>query len=226
MNYYEDYGHNDFILCLGYKADVIKDYFFDRPPIRDTDCVIENGEVKSLAPRSAGGRITMIDTGVWRNVGSRLWAVRDHVRDEQMFLANYSDGLSDLDLDDMVATFEASGKVACFLAVHPMASYHIIDFGPNGTVKKFLTSDNSEIWINGGFFVFRREIFDYMNDGEELVVEPFHRLMAENQLMAYRHTGFWRSMDTLRDRQALEEIMEKGMLPWRRNAGNASRDGT
>lgn len=226
MNYYKDYNHNDFVLCLGYKADAIKDYFINHTAVRDTDCVIENGEVRSLGLSSTPERVTMIDTGVWRNVGSRLWAVRDHVRDEEMFLANYSDGLSDVDLDDMVAEFKASGKVACFLAVHPAVSYHIVDFGSDGTVNKLLTSETSEIWINGGFFVFKSQIFDYMNDGEELVLEPFQRLIAENQLMAYRHTGFWRPMDTLRDRHALEELMEKGMLPWRRNADNSGRSGS
>jgi glucose-1-phosphate cytidylyltransferase len=221
MNYYKDYDHNDFILCMGYKANAIREYFFNYTPLHDGDCVIDNGEITSLAPSELRERVTLIDTGVWRNVGSRLWAVRDHVRNERMFLANYSDGLSDVNLDDMIAKFEASGKVACFLAVHPMATYHIINFGPDGAVNAFLTPDNSEIWINGGFFIFRPEIFNYLNDGEELTSEPFHRLIAEDQLMSYQHTGFWRSMDTLRDRQALEELLDKGRLPWRRNAGES-----
>ncbi len=222
MNYYEDYGHNDFILCLGYKANAIKDYFVNTRQFDDADCVLENGKVRRLTPIESSERVMMIDTGIWRNVGSRLWAVREHVRDEEMFLANYSDGLSDVDLNDMIAKFKASDKVACFLAVHPMATYHIIDFGPEGTVKRFLTPDNSAIWINGGFFIFRPQIFDYMKDGEELTSEPFHRLIAEGQLMAYQYDGFWRSMDTLRDRQALEELMEKGTMPWRGHAKTAN----
>jgi glucose-1-phosphate cytidylyltransferase len=138
-----------------------------------------------------------------------------------MFLANYSDGLSNVNLDDMIAKFKASDKIACFLAVHPPVTYHLANIDEDGRVNEFITSDNSEIWINGGFFLLKPAIFDYMSDGEELVIEPFARLIKENKLMAYKHTGFWRSMDTLRDRQVLEDMMEKGEMPWKVN-GNGS----
>lgn len=215
MNYYSHFGHKDFVLCLGYKASTVKDYFLNYRQQFYADCVVEGGKVEMLGQREEDWRVALIDTGVWRNIGSRLWAVRDHVRGEKMFLANYSDGLSDVNLDDMVEKFEKSGKVACFLAVHPPVTYHIAEIEPDGRVRQMITSDNSEIWINGGYFLFRPEIFDYMNDGEELVVEPFERLIAEDKLMAYRHEGFWRSMDTLRDRQVLEDMVEKGDMPWR-----------
>ena len=124
----------------------------------------------------------------------------------------------------MIAKFKASDKIACFLAVHPPVTYHLADIAADGKVNAFITSDRSEIWINGGFFLLKPEIFDYMSDGEELVVEPFARLIKENKLMAYRHTGFWRSMDTLRDRQVLEEMMEKGEMPWKVNGnGNGKK---
>jgi glucose-1-phosphate cytidylyltransferase len=139
-----------------------------------------------------------------------------------MFLANYSDGLSDVNLDEMIDTFKKSDKIACFLAVHPPVTYHLADIGADGRVNEFITSDNSEIWINGGFFLLKPAIFDYMSDGEELVVEPFARLIKENKLMAYKHTGFWRSMDTLRDRQVLEDMFEKGETPWKVN-GNGKK---
>ena len=151
---------------------------------------------------------------MWRNIGQRLWAVRDHVKNEPMFLANYSDGLADLNLDHMVETFKKSGKIACFLAVRPPLTYHLVDMGEDGSVAAFHSSDRSDIWINGGYFIMRPEIFDYMREGEELVLEPFTRLIAENQLMAYRHESFWRSMDTLRDRQILEDLVERGEMPW------------
>jgi glucose-1-phosphate cytidylyltransferase len=115
----------------------------------------------------------------------------------------------------MVEKFKASGKVGCFLAVRPPLTYHLADIDADGRVRDFVTSDRSDIWINGGYFIFRKEIFDYMRDGEELVVEPFKRLIAEDKLMAYKHEGFFRSMDTLRDRQTLEEMFEKGVMPWR-----------
>jgi glucose-1-phosphate cytidylyltransferase len=134
-----------------------------------------------------------------------------------MFLANYSDGLTDVDLDHMVETFKNSGKLGCFLAVRPPLTYHLADIAEDGSVSAFRSSDRSDIWINGGYFIFRPEIFDYMREGEELVLEPFNRLIADDQLLAYRHESFWRSMDTLRDRQVLEDLVERGEMPWRKH---------
>ena len=222
MNYYSQYGHKDFVLCLGYKANTVKEFFLNYKTQTYGDVIVEGSKVELLGPREEDWRVAMIDTGVWRNIGSRLWAVRDHVKNEEMFCANYSDGLSDVNLDDMIAKFKASDKIACFLAVHPPVTYHLADIAEDGKVNAFITSDRSEIWINGGFFLLKPEIFDYMSDGEELVVEPFARLIKENKLMAYRHTGFWRSMDTLRDRQVLEEMMEKGEMSWKVN-GNGKK---
>jgi len=222
MNYYSQYGHKDFVLCLGYKANTVKEFFLNYKTQTYGDVIVEGSKVELLGPREEDWRVAMIDTGVWRNIGSRLWAVRDHVKNEEMFCANYSDGLSDVNLDDMIAKFKASDKIACFLAVHPPVTYHLADIAEDGKVNAFITSDRSEIWINGGFFLLKPEIFDYMRDGEELVVEPFARLIKENKLMAYRHTAFWRSMDTLRDRQVLEEMMEKGEMPWKVN-GNGKK---
>jgi glucose-1-phosphate cytidylyltransferase len=222
MNYYSQYGHKDFVLCLGYKANTVKEFFLNYKTQTYGDVIVEGSKVELLGPREEDWRVAMIDTGVWRNIGSRLWAVRDHVKNEEMFCANYSDGLSDVNLDDMITKFKASDKIACFLAVHPPVTYHLADIAEDGKVNAFITSDVSEIWINGGFFLLKPEIFDYMNDGEELVVEPFARLIKENKLMAYKHTGFWRSMDTLRDRQVLEDMMEKGEMPWKVN-GNGKK---
>ena len=216
MNFYSHYGHHDFVLCLGYKANVVKEYFLNYNPEIHTDCIVskQSGQVELLGPPRDDWRIALIDTGIWRNIGHRLWAVRDQVKDEEMFLANYSDGLCDVDLDDMIATFKASGKIGCFIAIRPPLTYHIADIDDTGRVNEFRSSDRSEIWINGGYFIFRREIFDYMREGEELVMEPFERLIADDQLLAYKHKGFWRSMDTLRDRQLLEDMVEKGDMPW------------
>ncbi len=221
MNYYSERGHRDFVLCLGYKANTIKDFFLNYKPQLFSDLVVSAGgeKVDVLGQPKQDWRVTLIDTGMWRNIGERLWAVREHVRNETMFLANYSDGLTDVDLDDMIAKFSASDKIGCFLAVRPPLTYHLADIGPDGRVKDFITSDRAEIWINGGYFIFRPEIFDYMRDGEELVVEPFKRLIAEDKLMAYKHEGFFRSMDTLRDRQILEDMFEKGTMPWQVNSG-------
>lgn len=216
MQYYTKFGHRDFILCMGYKANAIKTFFLDYRPQVYADCVVSgNGShVEILGQPQAEWRVTLIDTGIWRNIGERLWAVRDHVKNDEIFLANYSDGLSDVDLDDMLVKFKASGKVACFVAVHPPLTFHMADIDEAGDVLAMNSSADANIWINGGFFIMRREIFEYMRDGEELVVEPFQRLLAENQLFAYKHAGFWRAMDTLRDRQMLEKMVEDGHTPW------------
>jgi glucose-1-phosphate cytidylyltransferase len=131
-----------------------------------------------------------------------------------MFLANYSDGLCDVNLDEMIAAFKASGKIGCFLAVRPSFSLHLVEMRPSGKVERLRASQDANLWINGGFFIFRREIFDYMREGDELVEAPFRRLIEADQLMAFRHDGFWRPMDTLKDKQVLEDLVDKGTMPW------------
>ena len=217
MQYYSDYGHRDFILCLGYKANAVKDYFLKYDQITNNDCIISNfgKSVQILGEQPPDWRVTLIDTGIWRNIGERLMAVRHLVADEEIFLANYSDGLTDVPLPDMIDQFQSSGKVGCFIAVHPPFNFHLAEFDKRGSVKRFLSSQESEVWINGGYFIFRNKIFDFIRQGEELVVEPFNRLIEQGHLMAYRYEGFWRAMDTLRDRQVLEEMVERGETPWR-----------
>jgi glucose-1-phosphate cytidylyltransferase len=226
MDYYSRFGHRDFVLCLGYKANTIKEFFLNHKPQAFSDLVVTDygKSVEVLGKQHEDWRVTLIDTGVWRNIGERLWAVRDQLAGEEMFLANYSDGLSDVNLDEMIETFRKSGKVACFIAVHPKLSFHLADIDETGRVRDIVPSDAADMWINGGFFIFRNEIFDYMREGEELVLEPFQRLMKADQLLAYKYEGFWRAMDTLRDRQALEELIEQGKMPWRvGDAGPALR---
>jgi glucose-1-phosphate cytidylyltransferase len=216
MHFYSEYGHEDFILCLGYKASTIKQFFLSDRPQLYSDCVITQGgaEVELLGNPRKNWRITMIDTGVWRNIGERLWAVREHVQGEEIFMANYSDGLAAVNLPEMIETFKQSGKVGCFLAVRPSFSLHIVDMTAEGEVKRIKSSEEADLWINGGFFIFRPEIFDYMREGEELVETPFRRLIEADKLLAVRHEGFWRPMDTLKDRQVLEELVESGATPW------------
>jgi glucose-1-phosphate cytidylyltransferase len=216
MQYYSQYGHRDFVLCLGYKANVVKDYFLNYKQAVNSDCVISQfgTKVEMLGVRPPDWRVSLIDTGIWRNIGQRLLAVRQYVQDEEIFLANYSDGLTDAPLPDMIDQFKRSGKIGCFIAIHPPITFHLAEFDSNGTVQKMRASQESEIWINGGYFIFRREIFDYIQEGDELVMQPFGRLIESGQLMAYKYEGFWRAMDTLRDRQVLEEMIERGDTPW------------
>jgi glucose-1-phosphate cytidylyltransferase len=220
LQYYSQYGHNDFILCLGFKASIVKNYFLNYKIAESSDCVISEfgAKVEIIGEKPPNWSIALIDTGIWRNIGERLFAVKHLVNNEEIFLANYSDGLSDAPLDDMVARFRASGKIGCFLAVHPPVTFHLAEFDEQGTVSRIRSSQQSDVWINGGYFIFRREIFDYIQAGEELVHEPFNRLIEEGKLMAYKYEGFWRAMDTLRDRQVLEEMVEGGETPWRQRA--------
>jgi len=216
MSYYSQYGHNDFILCLGYKSNIIKDFFLHYQPHIYADCIVSGfgSNVETLGDPRQDWRVTMIDTGAWRNIGQRLFAVREHLENEEMFLANYSDGLADLDLPAMIETFRQSGKVACFLAVRPTFSTHLVEMDVNGRVKGLRTTHDVNLLINGGFFIFRPQIFDYLRDGEELVEAPFRRLIEADQLLAVRHEGFWRPMDTLKDKEVLEDLVERGSMPW------------
>jgi glucose-1-phosphate cytidylyltransferase len=217
MQYYSRYGHRDFILCLGYKANVIKDYFLNLNPSTYGDFAISNfgKKVELLGASPPDWRITLVDTGIWRNIGERLLAVRPLVQDEEYFLANYSDGLTDAPLPAMIDRLKESGKTGSFVAVRPPFNFHLAEFDEHGVVLGLRSSQESEIWINGGYFVFRNRVFDYIREGEELVLEPFNRMIQADDLLAYKHEGFWRAMDTLRDKQVLEDMVEKGTMPWR-----------
>ena len=217
MKYYAHFGHKDFILCLGYKANVIKDYFLNYKQTANSDCVISQfgKRVEILGEQPPDWRVALVDTGAWRNIGERLVAVTHFVQNEEIFLANYSVGLTDAPLADMIDSFKKSGKVACFIAIHPPISFHLAEFDKQGAVRRLRSSQESGIWINGGCFIFRNKIFDYIREGGELVLEPFNRLIEGGHLMAYKYEGFWRAMDTLRDWQLLEDMVERGNIPWR-----------
>src|SRR5262249_50519201 len=157
--------------------------------------------------------ITFVDTGIQSNIGQRLTAVRDYLADESVFLANYSDGLTDLPLPEYIHHFLLRDKVGSFLAVSPPYSSHVVSFTED-VVNGVRPISKAGLWINGGFFVFRTEIFDYMKDGEELVEQPFRRLIDEEQLMGHKYEGYWACMDTFKDRQILEDVYNRGEAPW------------
>jgi len=216
MKYYAHYGHKDFILCLGYKADVIKNYFRTYDECLSNDFVLSGGgrNVELLSSDIDDWRITFVDTGLSSNIGQRLKAVEKHVQGEEVFMANYTDGLSDLNLDDLVNVFMESNRLACFVSVRPKASFHMISCDGQGIVKSIEHITKAGARINGGFFIFRREIFRYIKEGEELVEQPFRRLISEGQLLSYAHNGFWACMDTFKERQELEDLHSSGKAPW------------
>jgi glucose-1-phosphate cytidylyltransferase len=216
MKYYAHYGHKDFILCLGYRGDAIKDYFLNYSEHCTNDFVMRDGgrRIELFNEDIKDWSITFADTGVNSNLGQRLLRVRKYLAGEEAFLANYSDGLSDLPLDAYVADMLAKNVTASFVSVRTSQSFHTVKAAPNGFVTKIQTGVESDLWINGGFFVLRNEIFDYVREGEELVEQPFRRLVAEQKLLTHQHHGFWASMDTLKDKMKLDEMYARGDRPW------------
>lgn len=216
MKYYAHFGHKDFILCLGYKADVIKNYFVNYDEFMSNDFVLSNGgkDLRVFNSDIHDWTITFADTGTNSNIGQRLKAAEKYLDGEDVFLANYSDNLTDFHLPHLIDRFYEQNKTAAFLCVKPSLSCHHVSMGKGGLVQEIRTMDRSDIMINGGYFVFKRTIFDYIKDGEELVQEPFHRLIERNNLVGYAYDGFWKSMDTFKEKQELDELYSKGTAPW------------
>jgi glucose-1-phosphate cytidylyltransferase len=218
MKYYAYFGHKDFILCLGYKGNVIKDYFLNYNESISNNFVWSQGgkNIRFLNRDIDDWTITFVDTGAKTNIGERLKAVEPYLQGEEIFLANYSDGLSDVSLPVIVETFRQSNAIAALLLVQPTASFDIVNVGSGGKVREICPLNRSDIWINGGFFVMRQEIFRYIQPGEELVREPFARLIEQQTLFAYKYTGFWQCMDTFKDKQRLEELnQDASIAPWK-----------
>jgi glucose-1-phosphate cytidylyltransferase len=216
MKYYAHYGHKDFILCLGYRADAIKEFFLNYNEWVSNDFTLSKGgkEINLLQSDIADWSITCADTGLNSNIGQRLKAVEKHLEGEEYFLANYADGLTDLPLPEMIDEFMKSGKVGCFVCVRPSQSFSVVSMKRGNSVGSIDFVKDTDIRINGGYFIFKKEIFKYMKDGEELVVEPFRRLMKKNLLMGYRYDKFWHCMDTFKEQRELNVMFERGDAPW------------
>jgi glucose-1-phosphate cytidylyltransferase len=215
MRYYAHYGYKDFILCLGYRADAVKNYFLNYDECVSNNFVLTDGgkNLRLLNSDIHDWNITFVDTGIQSNIGQRLKAVEEYLDGESVFLANYSDGLTDLPLPEYIDHFRERDKVGSFLAVSPPYSSHLVSFNED-VVDGVCPIMKSGLWINGGFFIFRKEIFKYMRDGEELVERPFERLIQEGQLIGYKYAGYWSCMDTIKDRQQLDELYTRGGAPW------------
>ena len=216
MRYYAHYGHKDFILCLGYKGETIKQFFLTYNECMSNDFVLSEGGKKLdlFSSDISDWNITFVDTGIESNIGQRLKAVEKYLVGEEMFLANYSDGLTDLDLPKLIERTKRLGCVAAFLSAPPNLSFHIVRARENGLVEDIREMAKSNLRINSGYFVFHKEIFKYIADGEELVREPFQRLIAKDQLLAHEHDGFFLAMDTFKDRQVMEDLLSRGVAPW------------
>jgi glucose-1-phosphate cytidylyltransferase len=216
MKYYAHYGHKDFILCLGYRGDYIKNYFLHYDECLSNDFTMVQGGRKVQLYNSdiSDWTITFVDTGLNSNLGMRLKAVERYLEGEEVFMANYTDGLSDLDLSRYIDYFYRQGRIACFLSVRPSQSFHHVRSDENGLVTDIAAIDQGDFWINGGYFILKKDIFRYIRDGEEFVVEPFHRLLAERQLVTYHNPGFWACMDTFKEKKLFDDMYARGDMPW------------
>jgi glucose-1-phosphate cytidylyltransferase len=216
MKYYAHWGHCEFILCLGHKGAMIKEFFINYEEWISNDLVLTSGgrKIELLRRDMDNWRITMVDTGLEASIGERLLAVQPHLEGEEMFLANYADGLTDCPLPAVVDRLERTRAVGTFVAARPSISLHFVQHAQDGRVTGFLNPQQANTWVNAGFFAFRREVFDYLRPGEELVEEPFQRLIDDAKLSALPYSGFWRCCDTFKDLQTLEHLLRRGDAPW------------
>jgi glucose-1-phosphate cytidylyltransferase len=217
MRYYAHFGHTDFVLCLGYGAAAVKDYFVRYDETQSNDFTLTAGG-RSIMMHSTDitdWNITFIDTGLRSSIGERLMRVRPLVEQEEMFLANYADTLTDAPLDELIDQFRQVPKaVATMLAVPPVSTHHVVELSEEGRVTGVREVRELMQWENGGYFVMRPTIFDALREGEEMVPDAFARLVPEGKLLAQRYNGFWRAADTFKDRAELEDMFHSGRCPW------------
>jgi glucose-1-phosphate cytidylyltransferase len=216
MRYYAYYGHTDFVLCLGYGASAVKNYFLNYDETTSNDFVLENGgrDIKLFSSDISDWRISFVDTGLNSPIGERLRRVKHLVQDEEMFLANYADVLTDAPLPDMIERFRSTNAVAALLAAPMQSSHHVVDVGDDGTITRIKPVRELEQWENGGYFVLRPGIFDVLGPGEDLVDDALGRLVPKGGVLAFPHKGFWTAADTVKDRILLEERYHRAECPW------------
>jgi glucose-1-phosphate cytidylyltransferase len=216
MKYYACFGHKDFILCLGHRADAIKDYFLHYDEAVSNDFVLSGGgrHVELISSDIEDWKITFVDTGLNASVGERLKVVEPYLAGEEYFLANYSDGLTDLDLNRYIEHVKPLGKALSFLSVRPALTFHVVTADDDGCVRAITPMSETDVWVNAGYFLCHQDVFQYLHAGEDLVGPAFTRLIATDQLVAHRYRGFWKAMDTFRDKQELEELWAGGRAPW------------
>jgi glucose-1-phosphate cytidylyltransferase len=216
MRYFAAFGHKDFIICLGYKAEAIKDYFLNYNEALSNDFILTDGgrSIELLQRDIDEWSITFVNTGLQATIGERLKAVAPHLEGEEIFLANYGDVLTDAPLRDMVRTLTDSDAAVLFLAPRPTHTFHIVSFDGDNRVSQISDVTTSGIRINGGYFVLRREVLDYLQHHADLVNDAIPAFVEENRVLAYPYDGFWAPMDTLKDKQELERLVASGRAPW------------
>ncbi|WP_207219071.1 glucose-1-phosphate cytidylyltransferase [Pengzhenrongella frigida] len=216
MRYYAFFGHTEFILCLGYGANAVKDYFLDYRETHSNDFVFSRGgdQIDLMSSDISDWRITFADTGMDTAIGERLRRVRQYLDGDEVFLANYGDVLTDAPMNDIIDDFLPTDAVGSLLAVNPQDSFHVVGIDPAGNLTGIEPVAGMEMRINGGYFVLRQGIFDYLDEGEDLVMDACVRAAKDGKFRAVRYDGFWAPMDTLKERSQLEELNRIGKRPW------------
>jgi glucose-1-phosphate cytidylyltransferase len=217
MKIYERFGMNDFVLALGYKGEFIKDYFVNyHHHMSDLTIHLKSGQVDYSNPTAEDWHVSLIDTGSSTMTGGRLLRLRSRLESGGTFMLTYGDGVADVDIAALLAFHHSHGRLATVTAVRPVVRFGELTIKGEQVVNFQEKPQAAEGWINGGFFVFEPAIFDFIDgDATLLEREPLEKLAQFNQLMAYHHPGYWQCMDTIRDKQALEDLWATGKAPWR-----------
>lgn len=218
MKMYAHYGYHDFVLCLGYRGNMIKEYFLNYEAMSNdfTICLgQQHGTTYHGAHREQDFHVTLADTGGETMTGGRIQRIRHYI-DADTFMVTYGDGLADLDINKLAEFHAGHGKAATLTTMRPRSRYGILNLAADGRVARFHEKPVLDDWVNAGFFVFNRRVFDYLT-GDDCVLErePLERLAREEQLMAYRHDGFFYAMDTYREHQELNRLWNSGQAPWK-----------
>ena len=227
MRYYAHFGHTEFILAMGYGARHISRFFLDYAETDSNDFVIDAGAVQPLATDIGDWRISFLHTGIDTPIGERLRRVRDHLGDDEFFLANYADVLTDAPLDDVIARFQESDALASLLAVPPQSAFHVVESDDQSRVTDIHSVATLNLRENGGYFVMRRALLDELEPGKDLVADTLTRLAHQGKVLAYPYDGFWMPADTVKERVVLDQLAMRGRAPWEvwredvpRDAGN------
>ena len=216
MKTYSKYGFNDFVLCLGYKQEIIREYFINYQ-YRNNDFTVNlNSREKLVAHNShdEDWNVTLVNTGLETKKGTRLKMIEPYIKEDR-FMLTYGDGISDVNVKSLLEHHMKQGKVSTFTGVHPISRFATVETDASGEIVNWDEKKMLENYINAGFFVLERKIFDYLNDDCELEEEPLKKLAREKQVSMYKHEGFWQCMDTYRDYLYLQNLWEEGKAPWK-----------
>ncbi len=223
MKIYSYYGFNDFILCLGYKGEMIKEYFMNQADWRYNDFILDFKSKKHEIIYKANNykvkhedwKITFVDTGQETNTGGRIKKIEEYIGGDDFFVT-YGDGLSDIDLNKLLDFHKKNKKIATITCVNPPSQFGVVEINEEGIITKFEEKPLLNQWISGGFFVFNKRIFDYIRENDILEKEPFEKLAKERQAIAYKHKGFWKCMDTYKDTRVLNELWKNNKAYWKK----------